>query len=379
MSSNTALPQPTLVAKLGAEAFGTFLLVLVGVGTALYAGITGVGVVGVFFGFAFALIAGLSTVGHISGGFFNPAVTFGAAIAGRLRWSEVLPYWVSQVVGGTAAAAVLFVTIPSALFGQDNQLAKSAKDVFSGVSNGFDIHSAIYVTDRSAFYNTYLSQGATKADIDNAITSGQLTLPTFPKFELFPVLLIEIIVTAIFVAVILAVTSKRINSKFAPIVIGLTLGALIVLTIPFSNASLNPARSLATAFFSNGWALEQVWAFWVAPLVGALIAGLFYRGFVTSEEEIAALTLVEEIEIVEVVPAKATADAAVAASKKAKKAKGVKDEAVTEVVSEKAAEVKEDTENTTEEVAEKEAEIKAEAKIDADTEATKDEDKPSDK
>ncbi|PFG19034.1 aquaporin [Serinibacter salmoneus] len=242
-----------LLTKLGAEAFGTFVLVLFGVGTALWANISGVAGAGlaVPLGFGIAVIGAASAVGHISGGHFNPAVTFGAAIAQRTRWAHVLPYWIAQIVGGTVAAAFLFLLIPGgmpALFGQAD-----ARGLFSTTSTGFGEHSPVYTT--------------IAASLDSAVAETA-------TFQLPAALLIEIIGTAVFVGVILGVTSKRAKLTYAPVAIGLTLAAVLALLVPFTNGSVNPARSLATAFFSDTWALQQVWLFWVAPLIGAAIAGL---------------------------------------------------------------------------------------------------------
>ena len=136
---------PSLVARLGAEAFGTFALVLVGLGIALYSTVSGLGgALGVALGFGIAVLAGIIAVGHVSGGHFNPAVTLGAAIAGRTPWKDVLPYWLAQLVGGILAAAILFITIPSALPGllaQDGEA--SARSFFAASANGYGEHSPL--------------------------------------------------------------------------------------------------------------------------------------------------------------------------------------------------------------------------------------------
>lgn len=234
---------PGLVARFGAEVFGTFVLVLGGVGTALYAAVTQAGTLAVALAFGIALFAAIAAVGHVSGGHFNPAVTFGAALAGRTSWKDVLPYWVAQVVGAAAAAGVLFVittTLP-ALDGQE-------RGFFSSTSNGFGEHSPIAAQAGEGF--SWLGAG-----------------------------LVELVVTAVFVGIILGATDRRSTSNAAPAAIGLTLGALILVALPVTNASLNPARSLATAIFSDGWVWEQIWLFWAAPLLGAAIAALVYRAF----------------------------------------------------------------------------------------------------
>ncbi|WP_456847158.1 MIP family channel protein, partial [Cellulomonas sp. P5_C6] len=247
-----------LVARLGAEAFGTFTLVLVGVGIALYSSFSGVGgTLAVALGFGIAVLAGAIAVGHISGGHFNPAVTLGAAIGGRTAWKDVLPYWLAQLVGGILAAAILFITIPSKLPALiDTSGSATAKSFYSSVSNGYGAHSPL-----------------------SKLSSGQV------EFSLVIALLVEIVVTAVFVGIILGATDRRSANKQAPFAIGLGLAVLILVALPVTNASLNPARSTATALFSESWALSQLWLFWVAPLVGAALAGLVYRAFAAEPAE----------------------------------------------------------------------------------------------
>ncbi|ACQ81253.1 major intrinsic protein [Beutenbergia cavernae DSM 12333] len=253
-------PAYGLGARLGAEAFGTFVLVFIGVGVALFSGVsTGVGALGIGLAFGIAVLGAASAVGHISGGHFNPAVTLGAAISGRTSWGDLLPYWLAQLVGGAVAAGVLFVTVPSGLpglFAQDG----TARGFFSAVSNGFGEHSPTYALIAS---------------------SGQIPAEqaTAGAFGLLGAAVIEIVGTAIFVGVILGVTDVRSNVKFGPVAIGLTLAAVLLVAIPVTNGSINPARSTATAIFSEGWAFGQLWLFWVAPLLGAAIAGLVYSAF----------------------------------------------------------------------------------------------------
>ncbi|GIG19369.1 hypothetical protein Cch01nite_00930 [Cellulomonas chitinilytica] len=241
---------PGLVSRVGAEAFGTFFLVLAGVGTALYAQVTGAGALAVALAFGVAVLAGIAAVGHISGGHFNPAVTFGAALAGRTSWKDVLPYWVAQLVGGAAAASVLYVVITTL-----PALDANEKSFFSSVANGYEAHSPIA-----------------------AQTQGE-------GFSWIGAGLIELVVVAVFVGVILAVTDRRSAKGNAPVAIGLTLTALILVAMPVTNASLNPARSVATAIFSESWAWNQIWLFWVAPLLGAAIAALVYRAFAAEPVE----------------------------------------------------------------------------------------------
>lgn len=251
---------PGLVARLGAEAFGTFFLVLAGLGVALYSAVNQSGTLAVALAFGIAVLGGAAAVGHVSGGHFNPAVTLGAAIGGRTAWRDVLPYWLAQLVGGAVAAAVVFITIPKtlpALFQKSDP-----RELFSGVANGFGTHSPLYGTVQTA-------------------TSGAQT----SEFTLTTALLVEVIVTAIFVGVILGVTDRRANKVQAPVAIGLALTVLILVAMPVTNASLNPARSTAAAIFSDSWAFQQLWVFWVAPLVGAALAGLVYRAFAAEPPE----------------------------------------------------------------------------------------------
>ncbi|MDM7831925.1 aquaporin [Cellulomonas edaphi] len=236
---------PSLAARLGAEAFGTFFLVLAGVGVAVWAGIQGLGAgpLGVALAFGIAVLAGASAVGHVSGGHFNPAVTIGAAIAGRTPWRDVLPYWLAQLVGGALATSVIFLSASSLKPIENNE-----REFFSSTSNGYDSHSPIFAAAQGGF--SWVFAGLT-----------------------------ELIVTAVFVGIILGVTDRRVTKVAAPVAIGLALTVLILVAMPVTNASLNPARSTATAIFSESWALKQLWLFWLFPILGAALAGLVYRAF----------------------------------------------------------------------------------------------------
>lgn len=250
LAETDVTPEYSLLARLGAEVFGTFTLVLLGVGIALFAPVNAIagGGLAVGIGFAIAVLGAASAVGHISGGHFNPAVSLGAAIAGRISWLNMLTYWVAQLVGGAVAAAVLFFLVPADLPVLTSQTGEGTlRGFFSSTSNGFAEHSPL-----------------------SGLTGGQV------EFSLLQALIIEVVATAVFVGVILGVTDKRSRITYAPAAIGLTLGVLLVLAAPITNGSLNPARSTATAIFSDGWAFEQLWLFWVAPLLGAAIAGLIY-------------------------------------------------------------------------------------------------------
>ncbi len=227
--ADSSAPAP-LIRRLVAEAFGTYLLVFGVIGAALYFAPEN-GPLAVALAVGLAVLTGVYAVGAISGGHFNPAVTIGAAAAGRIRWADLLPYWVAQIVGG------LLATLTLGLFG-----VLSGKDSdFGAVSNGFDGHSPL-------------------------------------GFGLWSVLLAEVIATALFVTIILAVTAAApATAGFAPLAIGLALTLMHLVMIPISNSSLNPARSIATAVLGGPDALAQLWLFLVAPLVGGLVAGLVYR------------------------------------------------------------------------------------------------------
>lgn len=247
--------RPSLVARSAGEALGTFVLVLVGLGITLYTPLSNAGMLGISLGFGFALTAAAIALGHVSGGHFNPAVTLGAVVAGRTPVRDLLPYWLAQLVGGTLAAAALFATVPSTLPGllEENGTTRT---LFSNAANGFGEHSPL-----------------------NTQSQGQVT------FGLLPALLIELVVTAVLVAVVLGATSRRNWHTVAPFAFGLSYAGLLLLAAPITNGSLNPARSTAAAVFSEGWALGQLWVFWVAPLLGAAIAGLAHRAFAVDADQ----------------------------------------------------------------------------------------------
>jgi aquaporin Z len=230
-----------MLKKLSAEAIGTFWLVFGGCGSAvLAAGFPdlGIGFAGVALAFGLTVLTMAYAVGPISGGHFNPAVSLGLAIGGRFEWSELIPYWIAQVVGGAIGAAVLFVI---------------ASGQAGWVPGGF----------ASNGYGT-LSPGG---------------------YGLMSALIIEVVVTAGFIFVILGATSPRAPAGFAPIAIGLALTLILLVTIPVTNASVNPARSTATALFAETGALGQLWLFWLAPLAGGAIGGALWAGLFADETE----------------------------------------------------------------------------------------------
>ncbi len=235
---------PSLGARLGAEFLGTFLLVFGGCGSAVLAATflspdaasgtpiqLGIGFVGVSLAFGLSVLVGAYAFGHVSGGHFNPAVTVGLAIAKRFDWKGVLPYVVTQIVAATVAAAVLFV-IASGKSGFDAKASGFA-------SNGYGEHSP-------------------------------------GGYGLLAGLVTEVVLTAVFLYIILGSTDDRAPKGFAPIAIGLGLTLIHLVSIPVTNTSVNPARSLGVAWFAGGPALAQVWLFLVAPVIGAAIAGATY-------------------------------------------------------------------------------------------------------
>jgi aquaporin Z len=233
------MQEPPLSAKLSAEFIGTFWLVFGGCGSAVLAakflnedGIQlGIGFAGVALAFGLTVLTGAFALGHISGGHFNPAVSLGLALANRFPWKDFGPYFVAQVLGATVAGAVLLV------------VANGTGD-FSASESGFATNG---YGDRSP-----------------------------GGYSLFACLVIEIVLTAVFLYVILGSTDDRAPKGFAPIAIGLALTLIHLVSIPVTNTSVNPARSLGVAWFAGGAALGQVWLFILAPAIGAAIAGASY-------------------------------------------------------------------------------------------------------
>jgi aquaporin Z len=232
----------TTAQRLGAEFLGTFWLVLGGCGSAvLAAGFPGFGIgfLGVSIAFGLTVLTMAYAVGHVSGGHFNPAVTLGLATARRFAWRDVPGYVVTQVVAAVAAAAVLWVIADGV-------------EGFSASESGFATNG---YGDRSP-----------------------------GGYSLLSVLVVEVVLTAFFLYVILGATDTRAPKGFAPIAIGLSLTVIHLVSIPVSNTSVNPARSTGPALFAGADALTQLWAFWLAPLVGAVIAGVSYALLLGGEE-----------------------------------------------------------------------------------------------
>ena len=226
--------------KLVAEFIGTFWLVLGGCGSAvLAAGFPelGIGFVGVSLGFGLTVLTMAYAIGHISGCHLNPAVSFGLWTSGRFATKELVPYIIAQVLGGIAGAGILYLIASG----------KAGFDVTAGfASNGFNEHSP----------------------------SG---------FTMTSVLIAEVVMTFMFLIIILGATDKRAPAGFAPIAIGLGLTLIHLISIPVSNTSVNPARSTGVALFQGTWAVDQLWLFWLAPIVGAILAGIVYKFFETKE------------------------------------------------------------------------------------------------
>ncbi len=254
---------PGLLVRCTSELFGTFVLVFAGVGVAIYGQLSNAaGALPVALAFGLAVIVGATVVGHISGAHFNSAITLGAAIGGRLPWRDVLPYWLSQVVGALLAGAVLLLTVPEGV-ADLLRIQDGRRGVIGTAANGFDSHSP-------------LAHLLANNGIDSDVT-----------FSIAAALLVEVVLTGILVAVFLAATRRAVSSTVAPYAIGLTLAVGLLIAAPVTNGSLNPARSTATAIFGPSWALGQLWLFWVAPLLGAAVAALLYRAFAPAPAELA--------------------------------------------------------------------------------------------
>ncbi|MEL5992016.1 aquaporin Z [Microbacterium phosphatis] len=238
--AHTPPSAPATSAKLVAEVFGTLLLVLGGVGTAVFASnhftdTPAAVYTAVALAFGLTVVVGAYAFGPVSGGHFNPAVTLGLAAAGRFPWREATGYIIAQIVGG-AIATTLLVLI--GLFGPANWLTTAQDAGFA--SNGFDAHSPA-------------------------------------GFGMVAAMIAEVLLTGLFLLVILGVTHPTRGTPFAGLAIGLTLALIHFISIPVDNTSVNPARSIAAAIYGGGDALAQLWVFIVFPIVGALIAGFAYK------------------------------------------------------------------------------------------------------
>ena len=222
------------IKKLAAEAIGTFWLTFGGCGSAVIAAAfpqVGIGLLGVSLAFGLTVLTMAYAIGHISGCHLNPAVTVGLAAGGRFPASQIVPYVVAQVIGAVIAAAILYAIASGAA---DFSLAKGF------AANGYGDHSP-------------------------------------GKYSLVACLIAEVVLTMMFLFIIMGSTHGKAPAGFAPIAIGLALTLIHLISIPVTNTSVNPARSTGPALFVGGWALAQLWLFWVAPLLGGAAGGLLYR------------------------------------------------------------------------------------------------------
>jgi aquaporin Z len=230
-----------MMKQYGAEFFGTFWLVFGGCGSAVIAAAfpnVGIGLLGVSLAFGLTVVTMAYAIGHISGCHLNPAVSIGLWAGGRFPAAQLVPYIVAQVAGGIAAGGILYLIASGA----------PGFDLAGGfASNGYGAHSP-------------------------------------GGYSLHSALIAEVVLTAFFLIIILGATDKRAPAGFAPIAIGLGLTLIHLISIPVTNTSVNPARSTGVAIYVGGWAVAQLWAFWVAPIVGALLGAGIYR-FIGSEEE----------------------------------------------------------------------------------------------
>ena len=220
--------------KYAAEAIGTFWLTFAGCGSAVIAAAfpqVGIGLVGVSLAFGLSVVTMAYAIGHVSGCHLNPAVTVGLAAGGRFPAVQVLPYIIAQVIGAVAASGLLYAIASGA----------AGFDVAKGfASNGYDAHSP-------------------------------------GNYSLLACFLMEVVMTAMFLFIIMGSTHGKAPAGFAPLAIGLALVMIHLVSIPVTNTSVNPARSTGPALFVGGWAIQQLWLFWVAPLFGGVLGGVIYR------------------------------------------------------------------------------------------------------
>ncbi|MHB1329783.1 MAG: aquaporin Z [Gemmatimonadales bacterium] len=226
--------------KYGAEFLGTFWLVFGGCGSAVLAAAypeLGIGFAGVALAFGLTVLTGAYALGHISGGHFNPAVSVGLWVGGRFPANQLAPYIIAQVAGALVAGGVLYLVASG----------KAGFELGGFASNGYGENSP----------GGYSMQAA---------------------------LIIEVVLTALFLVIILGATDSRAPSGFAPIAIGLGLTLIHLISIPVTNTSINPARSTGVALFAGGWAISQLWLFWVAPIVGGVVGATIYK-FIGSSKD----------------------------------------------------------------------------------------------
>ncbi|HEV2700898.1 MAG TPA: aquaporin Z [Steroidobacteraceae bacterium] len=243
--------------RLGAEFIGTLWLVLGGCGAAVLAAKfpqVGIGLLGVALAFGLTVLTMAFAIGHISGCHLNPAVSLGLVVGGRFKAADLLPYWIAQVLGAVAGAGILYLIASGA----------SGFNLSGGLaSNGYGAHSP-------------------------------------GGYSLQSCLISEVVMTFMFLIIILGATDSRVPKGFAPIAIGLGLTLIHLISIPVTNTSVNPARSTGPALFVGGWAVSQLWLFWVAPLLGAALAGGVYRWLAVAKTTDASAVLDEEDDLADV-------------------------------------------------------------------------------
>jgi len=223
--------------KYVAELIGTFVLIFGGLGAALFEG-SKIGYLGIALAFGIALLAMAYAIGPISGCHINPAVTVGMAVAGRMRWADVVPYIVAQILGAACACGTLVLIFQNGFSGSSGPAA------MVGLANGFGAHSP----------------------------SGDAA-----GFGVLAAFVVEAVVTFVLVFTVIGTTASNAPAGFAGIPIGLALALGNLVAIPITNASINPARSIGPAIYAQGWAFEQLWLFIAAPIVGGIVAALLYR------------------------------------------------------------------------------------------------------
>ncbi|MEY3729256.1 MAG: aquaporin [Pseudomonadota bacterium] len=223
-----------MMGRLAAELFGTLWLVLGGCGAAVLTALfpqVGIGILGVSFAFGLTVLTMAYAVGHVSGGHFNPAVTLGLVAGGRFKAADAVPYIIAQVLGAILGAAILYVIATG----------NGGAPLNGGfAANGYGAHSP-------------------------------------GKYAMLSAFICEVVMTFFFLIIILGATHRKAAAGFAPIAIGLGLTLIHLISIPVTNTSVNPARSTGPAFILGGWALEQLWLFWLAPILGAVLAGVVSR------------------------------------------------------------------------------------------------------
>jgi aquaporin Z len=243
--------------RLGAEFIGTLWLVLGGCGAAVLAAKfpqVGIGLVGVALAFGLTVLTMAFAIGHISGCHLNPAVSLGLVVGGRFRAADLLPYWIAQVLGALAGAGILYLIASGA----------SGFELSGGLaSNGYGAHSP-------------------------------------GGYSLLSCLISEIVMSFMFLMIILGATDARAPKGFAPIAIGLGLTLIHLISIPVTNTSVNPARSTGPALLVGGWAVSQLWLFWVAPLLGATLAGVVYRWLGAQKTQLASGVLDQKHDLADV-------------------------------------------------------------------------------